>query len=262
MNKLKRFFPISICTFIVINLIAFLIFFLPYYVFEIESEIYEYIRIFLTKLIEFALPVALSTLLIKLYYIGGLKKALISAIYFSLPRAVYLLPYYYLYHIAFGYDSIESLGLSALVSVFGVAVNWAVSVLLFLFARFLATRTITKVLVLELPPKVQKNITPYIKSELKNRAEEKLLALDIPDAPFNFEHPITRGLFGAAFLGFAIGFLREVIDTISYLVDYAGYYRTDEIIYIMVCYLFLLTELFITHIITHFIFKKLFDKEL
>ena len=46
------------------------------------------------------------------------KARFFSALKLSLPRLIYLIPYYYLFYISDGYDSIESLGLLSIRSIF------------------------------------------------------------------------------------------------------------------------------------------------
>ena len=257
MNKFKRIFLIFCSVFSAVNLLVFLLFFIPNYVLEESTEIIEYSRIFITKFAEFAIPVVSATLLFGLLIERGTKSAVKGALVLALPRIIYLLPYYYLYHIAFGYDSIESILLSALVTVFGVAITFATILLLLLLARFLASKACMKPIAEKLPPKMQKDMTMETRTQLKKEAEKSMSTLGIPDTALDFSHPITLGIFSASFAGFCLNFLVEFFDTVTYLLDYAGYYRIEEIIYIVVCYLFLLAEFFVTNWIAHLIWKRI-----
>ena len=49
----------------------------------------------------------------------------------------------------------------------------------------------------------------------------------------------------------------QISDTVIYLVNYAGYYRIDEIIYITGSFVFLIIELLLVHIISYCVFKKI-----
>ena len=73
------------------------------------------------KLIEFCLA-PLSAIAVFTLFHGSTKKILISSLLLSLPRAVYLIPYYYLYENAYGNDSLESLGLSLFITVGGILI--------------------------------------------------------------------------------------------------------------------------------------------
>lgn len=262
MNNFKCLFRFSVFLFAIANLITFLMFFIPFYVIQRNTDAYEYFRIFFTKFIEFSLPVIAVPLLIRIYSDNGSGKGLICAIFLALPKAIYLLPYYYLYHIAYGYDSVESIGLSALVTVFGIALNWGCMVLMLLLSRFLATKACRKKLTEKLPPNTRQNLTEEIKNSIKKDSSEQLLALDSPAKPFDFSHPWSLGLFGATFALFVVSVLREIVDTVSYLIDYAGYYRMEEIIYMTACYLFVLLELFGVYAISHAILKRIYKKDL
>ena len=178
MNKIKKLFLITTAIFAGVNLLVFLTFFVPNYVFEESTEIIEYARIFLTKFAEFALPTIAASILFKLYSNSEIKSIIKGAVIFALPRIIYLLPYYYLYHIAFGYDSIESISLSALVTVFGVSVNALLILALFFLARALATKAATKPIIEKLPPKVQKNLTKETKTEVSREAVKSLSSLE------------------------------------------------------------------------------------
>lgn len=256
MKENKRFYLFGILGFCAVNLFSFLIFFIPNYVIEADIGWFEYVRIFINKFAEFALPPIAAALLIKVYFNGGIKNALIGAIYFSLPRIIYLLPYYYLYHIAYGYDSIESISLSALVTVFGVALMWAHITLLFLIIRMFAIRSIAKSLATDLPPAVQKSMTVDLKKKLNQQAEKSLCTEINFTGAFDFSIPLTLGIFAATFGEFIINFMRESVDTVTYLINYAGYYRMGEIIYITACFVFLIVELLAVHLIAYHLFKK------
>ena len=84
--------------------------------------------------------------------------------------------------------------------------------------------------------------------KIKETPDEEILAQS-GTGIFDFSNPFPLGIFAAAFTNFCLNLIREAIDTVQYLVDYAGYYRVDEIIYITACYIFLLLELFACHAI-------------
>lgn len=257
MTRNKRLYLFSTLTFVAANLLAFLIFFIPNYVLEVDIGEFEYVRIFLTKFIEFALPPTAAVLL----YLGGSsdgwKRAIVRGVYLALPRVIYLLPYYYLYHIAYGYNSIESIGLSALVTLFGTALMFGQIILLYEILRIGARLVIKKSLINDLPSMYnKKNMPKDMKALLDRKAEDSLK--EIPEKPgvFDFSAPVTVGIFSAVFTQFLISFIYELVDTIEYLVSFAGYYRVSEIIYISVSFLFILFEMLIVHIICYTLKNK------
>ena len=257
MTKTKKLYALAAAAFAALNLLAFVIFFVPNYVLEIDIGELEYVRIFLTKLIEFALPPIAAVLL----YVGGSfdgwKCAITRGAGLAMTRVIYLLPYYYLYHIAYGYDSFESIGLSVLVSVFGTALLFGQILLLYEVLRVAERKVIKKALIDDLPPMCKKEMPKDIKDMLDRKAEESLR--EIPEKPgvFDFSAPVTVGIFSAVFTQFLISFIYEAANTIEYLISFAGYYRLGEIIYITASFLYILLELLIVHVICYALKNKL-----
>ena len=262
MTKTKKLYSISTVSFTAINLIAFLIFFIPNYVLTIDIGELEYVRIALTKLIEFSLPPIAAVLL----YVGGScdgwKCAIARAATLAATRAVYLIPYYYLYHIANLYDSYESIGLSLLVSIFGTALLFGQIILLYEMLRIAARKVIKRTLIDDLPPMYKNEMPKDIKDMLDRKAEESLR--EIPEKPgvFDFSAPVTVGIFAAVFTQFIISLIFELINTIDYLITFAGYYRLDEIIYITASFLYILVELLAVHILCYALKNKLCKKQI
>ena len=75
MKENKRFYLFGILGFCAVNLFSFLIFFIPNYVIEADIGWFEYVRLFLNKFAEFALPPIAAALLIKVYFNGGIKRS-------------------------------------------------------------------------------------------------------------------------------------------------------------------------------------------
>ena len=215
----------------------------------VSIEWLEYTRIFLNKLFEFLLPTVAATVLFIGYSDLGLRRTLLRALYFSLPRIVFSLPYYYLYFWVNWYDSIESISLSALVTVFSVAILYGQILLLFWLIRVFARLPILKELKKSLPLNQQSNTPKDALSRLKKDADKSVAESFLDRSIFSFSSPTSLGIFAAAFAGFCINLAREIVDTVTYLIEYAGNYYLEEIIYIVACYLFLLVELFISHAI-------------
>ena len=129
----KKLFTIIGLSFVFVNLLTFCLFYIPNYVLMLNVEWVEYFRIFFNKFFEFLLPAVAATVLFLGYPRDGLKKTITRAFCLSLPRIIYLLPYYYLYYILNFYDSIEAITLSALVTLFGVVLLFGQILLLAVF---------------------------------------------------------------------------------------------------------------------------------
>ena len=69
------------------------------------------------------------------------------------------------------------------------------------------------------------------------------------DDAFDFSNALCAGLFALPFTQFIIYFVQEIITTIQYLMDFVGSYRIEEIIYMIVSFLFIFASMFATHII-------------
>ena len=256
----KKICLITAISFAFVNLLAFCIFYIPNYVLMLNVEWVEYTRVFLNKFFEYLLPVVAATVLFIGYTRDGLKKTFIRAIYFSLPRIVYLFPYYYLYYILNWNDSIESISLSALVTLFGVALFYGQIILLFWIIRVFARLPIIRELKIALPINQQKAPPKEILAELRSSADKRVCSSLSEKSIFNFSCPASLGIFAASFASFCINLVREIIGTVDYLIEYAGDYYLEEIFYITACYLFLLVELLASHAICCLI-RNLFNVE-
>lgn len=257
MGKMKKPYLVWPLIFCAIYLIHFLIFFIPDYVMvNYDIGYFEYFRLFLNKFIEFALPALASCLLIKAYTDGGMQRVSCKSIFFALARIIYLLPYYYLYFIAYGYDSVESILLSLAVSLFSAALMWGHLLLLFLIMREVSTAIAIKDKVANLPKLQEKKIRDENIKKLAALNRKSFGSANEIGGMFDFSCPLVAGIFAAVFGEFVINLVREIIDTVTYLVDFAGYYRIEEIVTITALFLFLMIELFALHAINYALIKS------
>lgn len=249
----KKLCTITGISFIFFNLLMFCLFYIPNYVLMLNAEWIEYLRIFLSKFFEFLLPAVAATVLFLSYAADGLKKTIKRAICLSLPRIIYLLPYYYLYYIFNFYDSVESLTMSAFVSLFGAALLSGQILLLFLVIRIFARLPLLRKAKEALPINEQRSTPRDVLRALKKSADEEVLSSLSDKELFNFARPTSLGIFAAAFASFVINFVVEIFDTVVFIIDietsYSGNYYIEEIIYIIACYLFLAVELMACHAI-------------
>ena len=254
MKKMPRYAWLLI--FGAVNLISFLIFFIPNYVMsDYDIGYFEYFRLFLNKFVEFALPALAACLLIKGYIGGGMRSASYESVFFALTRIIYLLPYYYLYFIAYGYDSVESILFSLAVSLFGALVMWGHVLILFLLMREVSAKIAIKDKIAALPQLQKKQIREENIKKLLAEGRKSFGTTDNMGKAFDFSHPLVAGIFAVAFGEFVIHLVREIVDTVAYLVDYAGYYRIGEIVFITISFLFILVELFASHAINYALIK-------
>jgi hypothetical protein len=218
---LRLFSVFSVC-----EILLFLAFYLNNFIFEYTPVIdtLEYIRRFVDDLIHFAIPCVSAVTVHINYKIGARSDVFAGTAYLTLSRLFYTVPYYYLYHIYVGYDSIESIIASLTVSVIICAVTYLWILLLMLIA----------------------NISLSFKCKRCGTDQASALS-EIEFIDLNA--PATFSCAAVVFVAFAAELTEEIINTVIYLIDYSGTYRTSEIIYIAFCFVFLAVKLLCTHIL-------------
>ena len=160
----------------------------------------EYLRHFVTELSSFVLPVFGATCVFNL--VGRFsKKTLLYSLILSLTHAVYLLPYYYLYMLAYGFDSIEAVGLSILVNLLSIAVNTAHVIIFALIIELVIAHRLTVDFRSTLPPlRRTDKLTAAQREEIRRAA-----VLERSDKnPLSTAAPFNHGVLIISLLQFAI----------------------------------------------------------
>lgn len=222
---------------------------LPWY------EPLEYIRGFIAEFTEFILPLACAVAAFSLSR-GRRIPLLLYTLLFSAARFFYLFLYYYLYWTAYGNDWIESSLLSLAVSLAGIAVFAVRVLLLSVIIYLIASLTLAARKAAELPPKTRDNLSGKEKRDMLFSCGKMIPAHLGAGGVFDLSAPVSRGIFVAVFIEFVYGLVLEIIDSVNYLVEYAGGYAMGEIVYMMISYVMLLAELFGAHAICRIIEKK------
>ena len=253
----KKTLGLSAICFGGLSLIMFLMFFLPNYVIDGEVGNFGYVIDFFGRLVEFCLPVIGGVICFSISSILGVGAVLCSAAVLSATRILYLLPYYYLYFIAYGYDSIESILLSALVSILGVALEFGLILLLCYIARRAAMGGIRR----GMSEAELRSIGRLTKEEEKALLSDKLAEICRSEIGlkymFDITSPVKRGIFFAVIGQFGVSLVQEIVSSLKYLISYAGYYRVEEIVYMMICYLFILFEMILAQVLCCIIKEKI-----
>ncbi len=253
MTKKKLLYLISAC-YCAINLTLLLMFHIPLNVIGESSAAYDYFRYFLTEAFEMLMPAVGAVLLFTLYPDRRASRLLLPTLAFSLPRIVYLLPYYYLYATYSGNDWQESLGISLLITLFGVAINFGATYALALLSRLVAVRALLGEICYGLPEskrcdkESRRALLHEAKTALPERISEKGL--------FDLSAPATLGVFVTAFAVFLYSLLFEAYEIISFIIEYGSFY-SDELIYTVAKLIFIFIMLFVMHICCYFT-KNLF----
>lgn len=161
----------------------------------------------------------------------GFLGALPTALYLSVPSLFHNLLYYYLYYIAAHYDSLESILLSLLYSVFLILISAALSLGVSALALYVIKR------------KGSDSYDFTVKSQF-----------------YKTDTPSALSVFIICSVSLVLSLVLEITDTVRYLIEYAGRYRIDEIIYITGRYVILLGVFVLSLWLLNFIKYKILSK--
>jgi len=232
---------LSLC-YLVTYFLLFLLFYIPNYAFLTTDVTVDYIRHFLTELANFLLPVYAAVTVLNVAG-GRLRPSLLCSLRLAATHAIYLLPYYYLYMLAYGFDSIEAISISLLITLLGVAAN-TLHILLFSYAILYTMRyRLIKDFRMGMPTERQKD---KLTVDQSRRLSEMALSERTSKNPYDLGVTKNLGIFVAVMLQLMISLGFELYDTVSFLLSYAGSYRISEIIFITLSYTFILATMLIT----------------
>lgn len=212
------------------EIVTFVLFYLNSFIIEYNrfTEGIEYVRFFADDLIHFLIPALSGAIALIGFEYGGARSTLVGCIPLALTRLIYTLPYYYLYHVYMGFDSIEALLASLVISVLIAVITYLWVLLLAFVSRLCLKRMCVRV-----------GILPT----------EALGA----DALLDMSSPAVASIAAIAFIGFTAELIEEIINTVNYLIEYADSYRMSEIVYIVICFVFLAAKLIISHLLMSYV---------
>ena len=190
----------------------------------------EYVRYALSDLLFFLLNTISALLLVPLLFASPAYKVYPTALLLSASLLFYNIPYYYIYHIAYGYDSIESITIS-------VGFSAVVSLLSALYT--LALAFISKRIFLR-----RGEFTEY---------PESSSYLSLADST-------SLSVFSIALIHFSISLIRELVEAVTFFIEYADSYRIGELIYILGRFVFILLLLLISHGVCVLIHNKILSR--
>ena len=144
---------------------------------------------------------------------------LFSSLKLSLPRLAYLVPYYYLYYLSLGYDSLESLTNLTIRNFF----------MLIFFV-------------------IEIEIYYHIAVAFSKKAEKKWDFFKRSKC-FDFTSGAAVAVFALCFMRFVMNLVREGIDILIYLYDYEEFYSHNEIIYLLIKITLAFASLFLSHLL-------------
>lgn len=260
MKSSKKLYGISAAVLCAVNLILFLMFYIPIYVLELGSEGWDYFRYFFTEAVEFIIPPLASAVLFFGAVRDGTRSVLLRAAVLSLPRLVYIFPYYYLYETAYGNDWIESIFLSFLISIAGIIVMWLHLIVLLAVIYLTARALIVRELLSALPPLKREKANKELRLTLNENAVKALPTRLSDKGLFNLTLPCVAGVFAACFLEFIISMLTEIGYIISHLAEY-GSFRSSELVYTISKFILIFLLLFTAHALCYGLLKLLTEEK-
>jgi hypothetical protein len=209
----KPLYKKTLIALILINLLTFLVYHVTTYL--IGGRVSAYVFFYFREIAEFTLPPLTALAIYAAYLDRGRSAALIRAIPYALTSAVFKFPYH---AFEYAYEGIEIDGVmlfSALNAILGVIVYYVETVVLYLLISIVTD-----------------------KISLKNEVKKDVILSAAK--PFDLDAPLNAGILSAVGAMFVYKLVLEIIDTVNYIVSYAGSYRIEEIIYMTFRYVFIL----------------------
>ena len=236
----------AVSVFAAMNLIRFLIFFLPNYVFYGGAE-WSYVIRFSEVVFDMMIPLLIAVECF--VYRGGRRLGGAAARVWlcSLSTAIYALPYYYLYAVSLSISSDRSILWGATAAVVMAAISGLHAFILYLVIGFAARQTVAAAVRERLPKLFSGVIPDDRRGEWREEVGREVADRIGEGRIVSFDSPMPFGILCAAACQFLYRFAVELYSVIDYLITYAGSYRVGEIIYMVASLLFRLLMLFACH---------------
>jgi len=199
------------------HIVTYIIYYFSSYLFT-DSDILGYTYIFVNKTVYLLAPLVIAMIMLTGSAFDGRRRALRAMILPSLTRLVYSIPYFALKFISDGMGTGIGILFGALLSVFEAAAFYSLS---FLFS-FIMSRVICR-----------------------SKDTDLGTMLSTPTA-LDFYEPVSRAIATVSAISALYFVITEIIDTVSFVVNY-GSFRTGEIIYATISYLFDVSLFFIAY---------------
>ena len=215
---------------IAISIFSFLVFYIPESFRYSIDEWILYLSYFIRSFISSFLPALAAAAVFYTSKHTSYIKRILPSLSLAFPRLFYLLPYNYLRYMAEAYDSLESLTLMLIRSTVEILI-YAVEIYVYALVADLLFRT-------------------------RGKGENLFDVHPI----FDFSKTANYAVFMIAFSRFAVDFITEVIDVISYIIEYGETYRIGEIYFMIGSFLFILLTLILSYTLVIFIKHKSLKK--
>ena len=218
--------------------LIFLVFYLPNYALELPEEFigtYLVAREILERIVRFMIPATAAVIVFAAERDGGKGRKVWLSLLLASCAAIYYLPYCYLYALSLGFDSVESVGLSRMMTLGDIALRFAEIFLLNWLATLVSYRVARR---------SDADGSLLDRDKIRTAINENMIG-----AAFDLLHPATAGVLAIAIAKLAMALITEIYDTVTYLIEDAGMYGAGEIIYIMATYVILLGLMVLCHVI-------------
>lgn len=206
--------------------LSFLLFYFANYLYFGEP-ILSYIWIFAQKLIYFLPPFVAAVVTLILYASDKKHSAFLSLIAFSAVRMIYFIPYFYLIFIYDGFDSVESISFGFLASVAEAIIAYILTLLAFCVMLLVIKKTDRHGL--------------HLSEHIAKPTE------------LDFRNPVSLAFAILSLIGFSYFFIKEIVDTVTFVIDFSSTVTTGEILYMICSYLFDLSLIFIYYFVISYI---------
>ena len=227
---IKRITKRAFSIYALVNVIAYALVHVAYlFTNDVIGETFEYASYYLSKSVEFLAPPIIATVIYLVYKELGRQTALLTALTVSFARAFYTIPYYYIIFIYnYGYDSIESITLSFLATLLVILVT-VLGVVISVEAYHLVMKIISK------------HTDTDLSKELSLPVEKSNI--------FDFLAKANLPILVFALARFVFSFVIELVDTITFFIEYHLDYRAMEIVTILINFTLLFVLLVASYLI-------------
>ena len=240
----KKLFKNGFFAVAIYSLATYLIAHVAYmYMNETLGDVMEYVSLYVGKLSSFIIPASVSAVALTLYTYCGIKSAVLFSLAASSGRVFFTLPYYYIIFIYnYAYDSVEALALALVASV-GIILLGTLGSMLLVGAAVVTVR---------LGLGKGSEISPRDHLADKMQFCEKLDILGGANP--------ALAVCTLCILGYNL--IAEIIDTVSFFIEYGLDFVMIEIITIIANYLILLALTAVSYIAMAHIKNILISKRL
>ena len=211
------------------NCVTFLLYYLSTYIFD--STALAYASLYYSEITSALLPMACAAALTVTYTERGINFSLLRSLIYTLTFIPYAFPFYAFENAYLGYTIDEVLFFASIQTLLSLIIAY-LKITVLLLVMIFATRF-------------------FAKREKRRQGE---FEANIPlKRAFDFSLPESAGVLVCAFVSFTVALIPEIIDTVNFILDYAGTYRIGEIIYIAFRYVFILGMLLVSQITVFFV---------